>query len=240
MAVATSTIAENLAGVRERVGRACERAGRDPSGVRVVAVTKSVGLEEIRSLVELGIVDIGENRPLELVRRAEAAGKLGLIHWHLVGHLQRNKIRKVLPRLTWVHSVDSVRLVRALAREIQKRPENAGGAASPPGFLLEVNVAEETQKTGMLPEELEAALAACRDEGLEAAGLMTMAPVNSPPQRLRAVFAGLRGLRDRALDRGWTRSLPELSMGMTEDFALAVEEGATMVRIGRALFRERD
>ncbi len=237
--VAAATIARNLDDVRGRIAEACARAGREPSEVRLVAVTKSVGMEEVRALVELDATDIGENRPLELVRRAQAAADRERIHWHLVGHLQRNKIRKMLPFVAWIHAVDSVRLVRALAQEVRRAAASGPPTlAAPPQMLIEINTAQEVQKTGLAPAQLEAVLTACREEGLAPRGLMTMAPYGAPADELRALFGGLGELRDRAVARGWAEALPELSMGMTDDFEIAVEEGATMVRIGRALFHE--
>jgi PLP dependent protein len=217
-------LAERLQSVRERIAAAGRRAGRDPAGVTLVAVTKSVGPEVAALLPELGVSDLGESRPQELWRKAAAlpAG----VRWHLVGHLQRNKIDKTRPLVALVHSVDSVRLLRALADD-----------SRPVDVLLEVNAGREPQKGGFAPEEVPALrgeVGAARP-GVRVCGLMTMAALEGDPERCRPTFRGLRHLRDR-LRAEWGAPLDWLSMGMTNDFEVAVEEGATHVRVGSALF----
>jgi hypothetical protein len=204
--------------------------------VRLIGVTKTVGVDEIEALYGAGVRDVGENRPQQLEKRAgEVAASCPDLNWHLIGHLQRNKIRKVWPLAACIHSLDSERLARALGKERQKRQKQ--DEADAPACLVEVNVAGESQKTGLQVDDLEAVLAACRGAQLPVRGLMTMAPFDIPEPEQRRTFAALRELRDVALTRGWAESLPELSMGMTDDFEAAIKEGATMVRIGRALFR---
>lgn len=243
-------VSANLALVRERIARACERSGRDPAGVRLVAVTKYARPEWVRAALELGLGDLGENRPQQLVERAELFGFASpspLNHvwltpaaapprWHLIGPLQRNKARKLLPCATWIHSVDSVKLLESIHR-IAFVEEHWSAL---PQLLLEVNVAGETQKGGFRPEELETGmLKAGLDDAawkrLPISGLMTMAPLVDDPELARPVFRELRTLRDR-----WQEAsgcpLPELSMGMSGDFEVAIAEGATQVRIGSALW----
>lgn len=222
-------IAANLAAVRERMAAACARAGRDPDGVRLVAVTKTVGPDEIRELYRLGVRDFGENRVADGVAHKEALGRDDAV-WHLIGHLQRNKARAALAGgFLRIHSVESEKLLAVLDDE-------CGRLGARPDILVEVNVSGEDSKYGVRPDALPAlaktALAAKR---LRLSGLMTMAPFTDDPEEARPVFRGLRLLRDE-LARETGAALPHLSMGMTGDFEVAIEEGATLVRIGTALF----
>lgn len=228
-------IRERVRRVQERIAEACRRAGRDPAAVRVVGVTKGFAAEVAAAAARAGLVDLGENRVQEardkIPRVRELAGPVDVC-WHLVGHLQRNKARWAVQLFTWVHSVDSPEL----AHELSRRAASAGRTVE---VLVEVNVAGEATKHGTTPErapelvELAAVL-----PGLRVRGLMTVAPQAPDPEEVRWVFRALRELRDRIrTDRGL--ELPELSMGMTDDYEVAVEEGATLVRLGRALFGER-
>ena len=223
----TGRLADNLARVRERMAAACRRAGRPVDAARLVSVTKSAPLAAVAALVELGQFDLAENRPQQLLDRA---GRIGPpARWHLIGHLQRNKARKILPIVERVHSVDSLRLLETL-------DGLAGELALKPRVLLEVNVSGEASKGGFAPEELLAgaeAVAACRRVMVE--GLMTMAPWSDDPEAARPTFAALRAFRDR-LSQRLAAPLSELSMGMSGDFEPAIEEGATLVRIGSSLF----
>ena len=204
--------------VLERVRAACARAGRDPRAVRLVAVTKGRSPEEIRDRVlRHGAHPLGENRVQEALEKMAA---LGGAEFHLIGHLQRNKVKSARG-FALIHSLDSTRL----ADEIARHAERWGGA---PPVLLEVNVAREAQKHGLAPEDAPGALRHARDAGLEVRGLMAMAP-HEDPEGARRVFETLRLMRD-------TLGLEELSMGMSDDFEAAVEEGATLIRVGRALF----
>ncbi len=224
------TIDENLAAVRERMAAACRRVGRDPASVTLVAVTKYAELDWVRALLALGIRELGENRPQQLDLRAQEI--VAPVHWHLIGHLQRNKIRSILPRTALIHSADSLRLLEAIDRvaaEIDLRPR----------VLVEVNMSGETAKHGFQAEGLLAAW----DEILkltrvEVVGLMTMAAYSPDPETARPAFAGLRKVRDtlQGLSFGTGVQLEHLSMGMTADFEVAIEEGATLVRIGSALW----
>jgi pyridoxal phosphate enzyme (YggS family) len=224
----TSRIAANYAGVVERIAAACRRARRAPSEVRLVAVTKSAEVAWIEALVALGARDLAESRPQKLCERAARVDPS--VRWHLIGQLQRNKIRKVLPVATWIHSVDSTPLLRRI-------DEIAGELGVRPRLLLEVNVSGEAAKSGFQPSELsEAWPVVAAVKNVEVVGLMTMAPLFDSPAAARPVFAELRLLRDHLKNLDPAIQLPELSMGMSGDFEVAVEEGATMVRVGSSLF----
>lgn len=211
----------NLKRVRERIANACARAGRDPPGVRLVAVTKTRTPDQVEAIISLGVEDIGENRVREALTKAPQV-KLPA-RWHMVGHLQRNKARKAVAVFECLHSLDSARLADTLERECAK-----AGKALP--VLIELNLAGEESKTGLLPEKLDELVERCRRAGhIQLKGLMTMAPLVEDPERVRPLFARLRELAGEL-------GLAELSMGMTSDFEVAIEEGATMVRIGTALF----
>ena len=221
-------LAENCRVIRERIAAACARSGRDPASVRLVAVTKSAAPETIRALPGLGLAELAENRVQALEERSVAAGPG--VTWHLVGSLQTNKVRKALALAEWIHSLDRPDLAGALARE-------SGRSGRRPRLLLEVNAGEERTKHGVEPDAAGALLSVilAKHPGLRVEGLMTMAPPFEAPGDARPVFAKLRELRDRLRERTGL-PLPELSMGMSQDFEPAVEEGATIVRIGRAFF----
>jgi hypothetical protein len=212
--------------VRLRIELACARAGRDSAGVTLVAVTKTTAPQVAALLPGLGVTDLGENRPQELWRKADAVSG---VRWHLIGHLQRNKIDRTIPLVSLVHSVDSVRLLEALHAFGKRR-------GTPVPVLLEVNCSREANKGGFSPEELPALAPQLADwPGVAVEGLMTMAAYSDDPQAARPAFAELRQLRDRLrADTGLP--LPHLSMGMSGDFEVAVEEGATFVRVGTTLF----
>ena len=224
-------ILANLREVTGRIAAAAGRAGRDRDAVRVVAVTKTVGVEAIRMLVGAGQTDIGENRAQQIRDRSrEFEGTA--VRWHMIGRLQRNKVKYVVPVCAMIHSVDSL----PLAEEIAQRATAAGAAAT---CLLEVNVAGEDRKAGVAPDDaVRLAERAAALEGIDLAGLMTMAPLVDDPETVRPVFAALRELMERInREADLPRPLTDLSMGMTQDYEVAVEEGATIVRIGSALFR---
>ena len=226
-------IAANLQRIRSEIADAAPRAGRSGDDVQVVAVTKAVGIKEIAALVALGQVNLGENRVEQVVPRAAEAAQKGLeVTWHMIGHLQRRKVRDLLPVAGLIHGVDSLRL----AAEIDKR---RGAADRPPmPALLEVNVSGEGQKYGLRPDEVEEVLRnAAAMEHLDLRGLMTMAPFVDDAELTRPVFRALRELRDRLNEANvYPKPLTELSMGMSQDYTVAVEEGATIVRIGTAIF----
>jgi hypothetical protein len=226
-----SPLERNLRRVRERIANACERVRRDPSEVRLVAVTKYVGPEVARALFDLGVADMGENRLPVAEPKLEALAGLP-IRWHWIGRLQTNKVRKVLGHFQEIHSVDRSELVDALKHEIGKQ---ADVRPRIPVFL-QANVSGEAAKTGVTAEEAFAmGKKLIEAPELEWVGLMTMAPEYHDPEQTRPVFAALRELRDR-LSQQLGVPLPRLSMGMSSDFEVAVEEGATDVRIGSVLF----
>ncbi len=222
-------LATRLQTVEERLRSACRRAGRDRAEVTLVAVTKSVGVEVAAELTRLGVTELGESRPQELWHKAAALPQS--VHWHLIGHLQRNKIEKTLPLVTLIHSVDSLRLLAALEEEAGRQ-----GRTMP--ILLEVNASGEASKHGFGPVEVPGlAPQFARLRYLQVRGLMTMAAPLDDPQQCRPTFAALRELRDRLRgDVGPPHTLEHLSMGMSNDFEVAVEEGATLVRLGSVLF----
>jgi pyridoxal phosphate enzyme (YggS family) len=221
-----SVLAERVAAVRGRIAAACERAGRDPAGVTLVAVTKTVSPRVAGLLPGLGVHDLGEGRPQELWRKAAAVPDA---RWHLVGHLQRNKIDRTLPLTALLHSVDSDRLLAAVGEFGAERGE-------PVRVLLEVNCSREPAKGGFAPEAVPAlADALVSLPGVRVEGLMTMAALSDDPEAARPAFAELRRLRDDLRSRTG-QPLPHLSMGMSGDFEVAVEEGATLVRVGTTLF----
>jgi PLP dependent protein len=218
-----------LAQVREAVARH-QRIGGWTHPVRIVAVTKTHGPEAVRAALAAGLTDIGENRVQEALRKQELLTGLP-VAWHLIGTLQRNKARQAVGRFELIHSVDRGDLSAELARRA------APGATQP--VLVQVNCSDEPQKGGVEPRELPGLLEAiARLEQLALRGLMTMSALTDDPAEQRRAFRRLRELRDEAEHSGFR--LPELSMGMSGDFPVAVEEGATMIRLGTVLFGERD
>jgi hypothetical protein len=216
-AVDAHAIAARVTEVRERIAAAARAAGRDPATVRLVAATKTQPVDAVRAVVAAGVVDVGENRAQELVAKAPQLADTAAV-WHFIGRLQRNKVNQLVPFVGWWQSVDRPELVDALARR-------APGAR----VLVEVNVAGEVQKGGCAPTSAGAVVERARAAGLEPVGLMAVAPAGVDP---RPCFSDLRELAGRL-------GLPELSMGMSGDFEAAVGEGATVVRVGTALFGAR-
>jgi pyridoxal phosphate enzyme (YggS family) len=216
------TIEENIKRVRERVARAAERAGRDPQLVKVVGAVKGMPSEALTRALAAGLHDLGENFVQEAAAHRSDLGETGA-RWHCIGHLQSNKARAAAQLFDTIHSVDSLRLAEQLSRRARGRL----------AIFLEVNVSGEATKYGVQPAGVsKLATAAAGLPNLELVGLMTMAPAVSDPEDVRPVFCTLRELAK-------ANGLRELSMGMTDDFEVAVEEGATLVRIGRAIFGER-
>jgi PLP dependent protein len=223
-------IKDRLARVRENVENASQRSGRGGEQVRVLVATKYYAPEQLSALAEAGAGLLGENRAEDLVGKQQLYGDR--FEWHFIGHLQRRKARVVVPRVTLVHSVDSVRLIEELA----KRTTEDGI-----DVLIQVNVADEESKYGVSEEGIEELLDAAAGTGgrVRARGFMTLAPLVEDQEGVRPVFAKLRTIRDR-LRKSWSPhfDLSELSMGMSGDYEVAVEEGATVVRIGRMLIEE--
>lgn len=241
MAVSKSKFEKNLLGIRERISSACECSGRNAQDVRIVAVTKSVDVETIKGMLDLGLTDLGESRVQQLCQRVEAINaylsrrRNPLTHpirWHMIGHLQRNKVKDVLQVAEIIQSVDSLRL----AEEINARAERMEKIID---VLLQVNCSNEAQKYGVavgaaayLGELI------CTMKHLRLVGLMTMAPLTDDSEQARPSFARLRELFEEMRNLKISGdNLKHLSMGMSHDYEIAVEEGATIVRIGTALFR---
>jgi len=224
-------IAARLTAARERIARAARRAERNPAAVRLVLASKTQPPEAIRAAYAAGAREFGENYVQEAVAKQDALADLEDledVRWHLIGHLQTNKARDAVNRFALIHSLDSARLASALGRA---RP------APRVPVLIEVNAAGEASKSGVAPAEVERLIEAARAT-VEILGLMTIPPPATDPERSRSHFAALRAMRDR-LAAATGLALSELSMGMTDDFEVAIEEGATIVRVGRAIFGER-
>jgi pyridoxal phosphate enzyme (YggS family) len=218
----------NLDAIRARIVESANRAGREPGRVTLVAVTKQTTAEAAGAVTELGVTDLGENYPQELWRKAEALGSMP-IRWHLIGHLQSNKAARTYPLVRMVHAVDSIKLLRVLDGLAANRDD-------PAPVCLQVNCSGEVTKHGWTPEGVlgdHEAIAACR--AVPVVGLMTMAALAEDPEAARPAFRLLRRTRDALQDR-LGRALPELSMGMSNDYAVAIEEGATLIRVGSALW----
>jgi PLP dependent protein len=225
-----SSILDNLERVRDQIAQAAAKAGRDVKDVELVAITKTHPAEKVREAIEAGQTLFGESRVQEA--RAKIPELSSNIRWHFVGHLQKNKVRQALPLFEMIHSVDSL----ALAQDVNRIAEEEGLY---PRVLLEVNVAGEGSKFGFasedLREQMEALLALPR---LSIEGLMCIPPVAVESEDSRKFFVQVRGLRD-SLEEEFNMKLPQLSMGMTQDFPIGIEEGATLVRVGTAIFGER-
>ena len=223
-------IAENVAAVRYRIAEACRRAGRTADDVELVAVTKYVDAEITRMLPEAGCHDLGESRPQSMWSKADAL-QIDSIRWHMIGHIQRNKLRRTLPLLHCIHSADSERLLTAMNLEAER-------IGSRPRVFVEVNVSRDPEKHGFSPTEARQ-ISAQLDSWphLDVCGLMAMSARTSDASRARSEFAQLRQLRDAMqVDNLLSARITHLSMGMSRDFEVAIEEGATVVRVGSALF----
>ena len=222
---------DRLDQVRGRIGRAAVRSGRSPGEITLIGVVKSVSVEAIRAAIAVGLAHLGENRVQEAEEKIAAIGRESA-RWHMVGHLQRNKASRALALFDRIHGLDDLELAAALSARAM-----AVGRVIP--VLVQVNVSGEPTKHGVAPEGLERVLMqAARMPGLEVDGLMSIgAPVERPEQS-RPAFVRTRELRDRA-ERRLGMRLPQLSMGMSADFDVAVEEGSTLVRVGTALFGPR-
>ena len=227
----TEIVRQNWIRVRQEVTAAAEACGRSAGDVDIVGVTKYVDASLTRALCDAGCETLGENRPQALWEKSAALADISPT-WHLIGHLQRNKVRRTIPIVSLIHSVDSLRLAEALSQAAVELGREVR-------FLLEVNVSGDAAKHGLAPEEVLATLDAIAPLGqVRIMGLMAMAGLDSPPAEARRQFAALRQCRDRAAGRGLADniSLEQLSMGMSDDVPLAIAEGATLVRIGSRLF----
>ncbi len=228
-----SLIQNNLAIVQENIARACARAGRSVQDVTLIAVSKTKPVSMIEEAIASGMMEFGENKPQELRDKADILSDQ--LHWHMIGHLQRNKVKYVVGRACMIHSVDTVELAETISSQAAAR-----SLVMP--VLIEVNIAGEESKFGLKPEETEAFIRQISHlPGIHIEGLMTIAPYTEDPENNRVHF---KALRDLSLDIGSKNidnvSMCELSMGMTGDYEVAVEEGATFVRVGTGIFGERN
>lgn len=229
-------IPENLEWVKSRIVQTAKKAGRSPDSVCLVAVSKTISLEKITEACEAGAELFGENRVQEALDKIDRLGQSTQrnVEWHFIGHLQKNKVKQIIGRFGLIHSVDST----ALAQVINEKSLAEGRITT---VLIQVNVSGETSKFGMAPDELESALRTMsKMPGVKVEGLMTIPPYAEDPEKSRGFFTQLRELRDKMAELGIGGiDLKELSMGMSNDFTVAIEEGATLVRVGSAIFGDR-
>lgn len=226
-------VAARLTEIRARIAEAAARAGRDPSGVRLIAVSKTFPIDAVRAAYEAGQRDFGENRVQEALQKIDASADMS-IRWHLIGHLQSNKARKAAERVALIHSIDSPDLLRRV-------DAGAADAVRRLHVLVQVDLAGERTKHGAPPEALGDIFDTARHcTAAEVVGLMLLPPLTENPEDARPWFRRLREQRDRLLDSGVPPAmLQQLSMGMSHDFEVAIAEGATMVRVGTAIFGQR-
>lgn len=226
-------VCENYTKIRERIDASCKLSGRDPKSVTLIAVSKTKPVSMIRELMEIGVEDFGENHAQELVAKTEEITEP--LRWHFIGNLQTNKVKYVVGRASLIHSVNSLRLAEAISKESVKK-----GLVS--DILIEVNIADEATKEGIAGDEAVSLVeSASRLPGLHIIGLMAIAPPVDDPEENRPYFRSLRELAEKIGALGLEGvEMKELSMGMTNDFTCAVEEGATFVRVGTAIFGERN
>ncbi|HET8911580.1 MAG TPA: YggS family pyridoxal phosphate-dependent enzyme [Ktedonobacteraceae bacterium] len=225
-------LAENIENVQRKIARAADQAGRAPEDITLIAVSKTMPLELVQQAYRLGLKDFGENKVQDALPKI-AASQPEDLNWHMIGHLQSNKASKVVGSFACIHSLDSLHLANVLNRHAQEHGKQQA-------VLLQINVSGEESKEGMTLEEApELARQILTLPYLEIQGLMTIAPRVENPEEVRPVFRRLRLLRDRLRDQLPQASWQHLSMGMTDDYLVAITEGATMVRIGRAIFGER-
>ena len=224
-------IAENLAQLRAKIEETCKRSDRKPDEVKLIAVSKYFGVDSIIEAKNCGLTDFGENRAQELTLKYEKLGND--VTWHMIGTLQKNKVKYAVNAAELIHSVDSLELVE----EINNRAEKFGKVQK---ILLEVKTSEEETKTGLETEnEILSLVKRCSElKNIKLKGFMTMAPLTEDANIIRKSFRDLRNLKDQINNKGY--NFTELSMGMTSDFEIAIEEGATMIRIGSAIFGDRD
>ncbi|MGM0167306.1 YggS family pyridoxal phosphate enzyme [Enterococcus sp. AZ135] len=223
-------IAENLHKIEQEIQESCALVSRNRQEITMVAVTKSVDSITANELVELGVTDLAENRVDKLLEKKQSLSHYQQIKWHLIGNLQRRKVKLIINEIDYFHALDSLRL----AQEIQKRAEHQINC------FIEVNVSGEESKHGVKPEELQSFVKGLEDlDKIHVVGLMTMAPYEASQQEVRAVFSTLKQLQESVKEQNLQYApCTELSMGMSQDFKTAIEEGATFVRIGTALFRK--
>ncbi|WP_418567653.1 YggS family pyridoxal phosphate-dependent enzyme [Peptacetobacter sp.] len=227
-------IRENIESIRKRIADAAKRAGRDADEIKLIAVTKTVDVDKVEEAIAAGALDAGENKPQELARKYEVLGDK--IRWHQIGSLQTNKVKYIIDKVCMIHSLDR----EGLAEEIDKRASKIGRVID---CLVQVNISGEESKHGMSREEVEpfVRLVAEKYPNIKIKGLMTMAPFDAERDEIKKVFRDLKELSDEINNMNIGNvEMKELSMGMTNDFEIAVEEGATMVRVGTAIFGKRN
>jgi pyridoxal phosphate enzyme (YggS family) len=224
-------IKENLNRVRDEIAEKCLKIGRNPEEITIIAVSKTYGYESVLEAKSCGQRDFGENWAQELVEKFDLVPED--VSWHFIGHLQTNKVKYVVPRAGFIHSVDSLKLAEEIAKTAQKHNKIQN-------ILLEIKTSEEATKYGLTSEkEIEAIAGFCKEnKSIDLTGLMTMAPFTGDEKKIRQSFSQLRDLKEKLNKNGF--NLKELSMGMTSDFELALEEGSTMLRIGTAIFGTRN
>ena len=224
---------ENLESVEEKIQEACKKSGRNREDVTLIAVSKTKPVETLQEAYDLGVRVFGENKVQELTEKYDSLPKD--IHWHMIGHLQRNKVKYIIDKVDLIHSVDSIRLAETIDKEAQKHDLIAN-------ILVEVNVAKEESKFGLMPEEVDGFIDEIANlKHIQVKGLMTIAQFVENPEKNRTVFADLRKLSvDIAKKNVDNVNVSILSMGMTNDYQVAVEEGATMVRVGTGIFGARN
>lgn len=222
------SVAHQLQQINRRIQAACERSGRDTCDIELIAVTKYVGITRMQEAAGAGIIHFGENRLQDALPKMDHFDTS--ITWHYIGHLQTNKVKDVLPRFTYIHSLDRIRLAEEIAK-------HANRLHIRPQCFIQVNVSGEESKFGVAPESLLSLAEGIRDGGMiDVIGLMTMAPHVDDPEDTRIVFRRLKELQVQLLHKGWSHIAPHyLSMGMSNDFEVAIEEGATHIRVGTAL-----
>lgn len=227
-------IRENIESIRKRIADAAKRAGRDADEIKLIAVTKTVDVDKVEEAIAAGALDAGENKPQELARKYEVLGDK--IRWHQIGSLQTNKVKYIIDKVCMIHSLDR----EGLAEEIDKRASKIGRVID---CLVQVNISGEESKHGMSREEVEpfVRLVAEKYPNIKIKGLMTMAPFDAERDEIKKVFRDFKELSDEINNMNIGNvEMKELSMGMTNDFEIAVEEGATMVRVGTAIFGKRN
>lgn len=228
------TIKENLYEINKRIKASAEKAGRNYNDIKLIAVTKTVDTDRVEEAIEAGIESAGENKPQELSRKYEILGDA--VKWHQIGTLQKNKVKYIIDKACMIHSVESI----SLAEEINKRAQAKDIKMD---CLVQVNISGEESKHGVSPEEAMSIIKYISEncQYVKIKGLMTMAPFDASEEEIRRVFRGLKELSEKIDNENIENvEMKELSMGMTNDFEIAIEEGATMVRIGTAIFGKRD
>lgn len=228
------SIAKNLDKVRQNIKDVAQKCGRKPEEILLLGVTKTVDIDVVEEAIELGITDVGENKPQELTRKYEAIGDK--VKWHQIGSLQTNKVKYIIDKVELIHSLDRI----SLAKEIQKRAEKEDLYIN---CLVQVNVSKEESKHGIYKEDVENFIRECSSnyDRIKIKGLMTMAPFDASREEIRSVFKDLKELSVKISDMNIDNvEMKELSMGMSGDYEIAIEEGATIVRIGTSIFGKRN